>query len=178
MAANAHAGRCCDGASAKAIEGATVQIELALNDSRAPVEFLGEAIRRMASALQVIESKLSKPPTAGSLELPHAELKALRRDLYASIEKLQFHDRLVQHLSHVRDHLAAIANQIAASGSFDGAGNAAADAWDDLNARLRQRLISDAQRELFDLVLSSEHAPERSDAKRNDYAAQGSIDLF
>jgi len=164
-----------DGDCARAIEGATVQIELALSETHSPVEFLGETIRQLASVLRDVD--LDDSSTQGA-EVG-AQLERLRSDLSRSIEKLQYHDRMVQHLSHVRDYLASIANQLDRDGSFSSdALDDSDEAWEALRLRLRERLISDAQRELFDLVLKAEHAPERSNAKGDDYAAQGSIELF
>lgn len=104
----------CNDACARAIESARVQIELALADTHAPVQSLGETIAGLAELLRGIE------PTTTYAE-QHARLRA---GLNSSIEKLQFHDRLVQQLTQVLDSLAAIADRLETdpSGLRDSAG--------------------------------------------------------
>jgi len=163
----------------RAIEGATVQIELALSETHAPVEFLGETIRALADILNRMEMDSSGNVVGPEGDRLVDQVAALRSGLCASIEKLQFHDRMVQHLSHIRDYLASIANKLSNEtvvncDDIDGS----EESWADLNSRLRTRLISDAEREIFDLVLGSGKTTQVSEARANDYAAQGSIELF
>lgn len=161
---------------ARAITAATMQIELALHEAAEPVERLGESIARLAKILSEVGD--DKADTAAL----NRRLDELRADLGVGIETLQFYDRMVQHLSHVRDYLSAISNQIA-----DGSGEIAVDepaaneeAWEELRARLRKRLISDPQRWLLDLVLPpTEWKRDAPDTEAEDLpAAQGSIELF
>ena len=80
----------CAGATAASL------IELALSESQRPVTELGEALSRVSAAV----ATGAAPAT---------------RDLETCVECLQFHDRMVQQLSQVRDLLAAVA----ATGSAD-----------------------------------------------------------
>ena len=84
----------CDLACAAATGAAL--IELALSESQRPVTALGEALSRVSAAVSA-----GGPPSSG--------------DLDACVECLQFHDRMTQQLSQVRDLLAAVA----AAGSAD-----------------------------------------------------------
>lgn len=160
--------------SARAIEAATVQIELALSETYAPVQELGDTIQKLSEML----GKLAAPGD----EAERADgklLDELRMELSKSIVKLQFHDRMVQHLNHVRDYLASIANQQNEDANFDPERTMTdINPWPNLHARIRERLISDAEREVFDLVLDKGLAAFYSESKRSDFAAQGSIDLF
>jgi hypothetical protein len=157
-----------------------VQIELALSETHAPIEFLGETIRALADILNRMEMDDAGNVVGPDGDRPVDQLAALRSGLCASIEKLQFHDRMVQHLSHVRDYLASIANKLNNESGFNCEDiGSTEEAWADLNSRLRTRLISDAEREMFDLVLGSGKTPNQvAEARKNDYAAQGSIELF
>jgi hypothetical protein len=165
-------------ACARALTAATVQIELALREAEGPVEQLGELIARLAKVLGEMAGEGGSP----SADEQDAQLARLRADLSGGIEKLQFYDRMVQHLSHVREYLSAISNQIAAAAEdrSEELGAANDEAWEALRARLRKRLISDPQRWLLDLVLPP------TEWKRGDPttetedtpAAQGSIELF
>lgn len=168
--------KCCDGAFAKALEGASVQIELALRESHGPVEQLGETVRRLSKMLREHSRQVGSQDAGGSAD---SELAELRGCLATSIEKLQYHDRMVQHLTHVRDYLAAIANRLDVDDTYH-ATNAApsAEDWEALRDRLRERLTSGAQRELFDLVLGESEGAEAQRPTQDDYAAQGSVELF
>ncbi len=152
---------------ARALAAAVSQIEVALREARAPVEQLGTVIGRMASTLA---SEVSWPA-----EMPQLTIEQLRGDLYDSIQQLQFYDRMVQHLSHVQDYLSCVANQLAS----DTTAEDKAEAWDRLRVRLRTRLISDAQRELLDLVLPPPCGDSATrQAALDDRARQGSVELF
>lgn len=152
---------------ARALAAAVTQIEVALREARTPVEQLGVLIERMARTLVTLRAA-PREDDAHSME-------QLQTDLYASIQQLQFYDRMVQHLSHVQDYLSAVADQLANVASSEERD----DAWDSMRARLRTRLISDAQRELLDLVLPPPTGTASArEAALTERASQGSIELF
>ena len=126
-------------------------IELALSESQRPVTELGEALSRVAAAV-----------SAGSRPAAH--------DLDACVECLQFHDRMVQQLSQVRDLLAAIA----ATGSADSSPGRR-QSWPVLMENLRARFTSESHRILFNLLMPDaeghNHAPSL-------HASEGSVELF
>jgi hypothetical protein len=126
-------------------------IELALSESQRPVTELGEALSRVSAAV-----------LAGST--PAA------RDLEACVECLQFHDRMVQQLSQVRDLLAAVA-AAGSAGPIPGG----RQSWPVLMENLRARFTSESHRILFNLLMPDEeghsHAPSL-------HASEGSVELF
>jgi CHAD domain-containing protein len=152
---------------ARALAAAVTQIEVALREARTPVENLGSLIERMANTFATLR--------AARADAERRPIEQLQTDLYDSIQQLQFYDRMVQHLTHVQDYLSAVANQFASVASSDNS----PEAWDRLREKLRTRLISDAQRQLLDLVLPP---PAGTAATREaallDRANQGSIELF
>jgi hypothetical protein len=79
---------------AAAVELATALLERAMRESEEPVAELSAAVARMAQ-LKVI--------TAGAMR------DALARDVAVCIENLQFHDRLMQQLTQVREALTGLA---------------------------------------------------------------------
>jgi hypothetical protein len=139
----------CDLACAAATAAAL--IELALSESQRPVTELGEALSRISAAVSA-----GTPPDA--------------RDLAVCVECLQFHDRLVQQLSQVRDLLAAVA----ATGSADTAPGGR-QSWPVLMENLRARFTSESHRILFNLLMPDaeghSHAPSL-------HASEGSVELF
>jgi chromosomal replication initiation ATPase DnaA len=163
--AAAHPQQMEDGA--RALAAAVTQIEVALREARTPVENLGNFIGRVANTFATLRASHTNDEQQA--------IEQLKADLYDGIQQMQFYDRMVQHLSHVQDYLSAVADRLA--------GVAASDdnpqAWDSMRQRLRTRLISDAQRELLDLVLPppSGTAATRQDALI-DRANQGSVELF
>jgi len=130
---------------------AATLIELALSESQRPVAELGEALSRVSAAA-----------SAGS--------RPSARDLEVCVECLQFHDRMVQQLSQVRDLLAAVA----ASGSADAAPGGR-QSWPVLMENLRARFTSESHRILFNLLMPDadghSHAPSL-------HASEGSVELF
>jgi hypothetical protein len=164
---------------ARALAAAVTQIELALLEAHTPVEQLGLLTERMANALGSLRaaraSDHGSSPQSAHAGDEKSSIAQLQADLYDSIQQLQFYDRMVQHLSHVQDYLSCVANQLASAAES----GATADTWDGLRARLRARLISDAQRELLDLVLPPPAGtPSAQETALTERACQGSVELF
>jgi hypothetical protein len=138
----------CDLACAAATAAAL--IELALSESQRPVAELGEALSRVIAAVSA-----GNPPAAA--------------DLAICVECLQFHDRMVQQLSQVRDLLAAVA----ATGSAETAPGG--QSWPVLMENLGARFTSESHRILFNLLMPDaegrSHAPSL-------HASEGSVELF
>lgn len=130
---------------------AAALIELALSESQRPVAALGEALSRVAAAVSA-----GGAPAAA--------------DLAVCVECLQFHDRMVQQLSQVRDLLAAVAATGAADTSPGGR-----QSWPVLMENLRARFTSESHRILFNLLMPDaegvSHAP-------SVHASEGSVELF
>jgi hypothetical protein len=130
---------------------AATLIELALSESQRPVTELGEALSRVSAAF----SAGSAPAAA---------------DLGACVESLQFHDRMTQQLSQVRDLLAAVA----ATGTGESAPGAR-QSWSVLMENLRARFTSESHRILFNLLMPDadgrSHVPSL-------HASEGSVELF
>jgi hypothetical protein len=127
-----------------------------MNESHKPVEELSGALARMSQAL----------PELGGGDCA-AQLKQCReqfaRDLAVCIESLQFHDRLIQQLTHVRNILAGVTN----SGD--------PQSWQILVENLRARFTSDSHRILFNLLLPSTGAHVNTPSL---HANEGSVELF
>jgi hypothetical protein len=163
---------------ARALAAGITQIELALREAHPSVEKLGQLIQRMAETLGELRTLESAQggsnPRAASCADVERTIEQLQADLYAGIRELQFYDRTVQHLSRIQDYLLSVANQLASDTDC----GAAAEVWDELGARLRTSLISDAQRELLDLVLTPPPGAHTARVARAEHASQGSIELF
>ena len=166
--------------AAQAIAAAVAQIDLAVREVKTPVEELGLLIDQMSTGLGTLRTarRRSVNPDVVAVfpdEFDRAVDK-LQKQVNGSITQLQFYDRLVQHLKHVQDYLSAAAGELASRSTED---PQALDIWNGLRDRLRTRLISEAQRQLLEVMLPP---PEGADfdtgQARDELAAQGSVELF
>jgi hypothetical protein len=129
------------------------QIELSLRESAVQVEGLAAALGRMSARLVALKAGAEAP----------GGWSGLSEELNTCMLHLQFYDRMVQHLTHLRDFLLSVA---------DGGDDA------EVVQRLRQHLVSNAQRELLDLLLpSAQGASAGRDAPR-PAAPADDIELF
>ena len=148
--------------AAQALFAAIAQMGLVLSESQMPVAELGAVLTRLAETVTAA--------AAGS-----TSLQQLHADIFSGIQQLQFYDRLVQHLSHIQDYLIGIANELDSTRSH----TKTQEAWEALHTKLRQRLISDEQRVLFDLFLTPDAAIRVSArAMRSDHSSPGSLEMF
>jgi methyl-accepting chemotaxis protein len=166
--------------AAQAIAAAVAQIDLAVREVKTPVEELGLLIDQMSTGLGTLRTarRRSVNPDVVAVfpdEFDRAVDK-LQKQVNGSITQLQFYDRLVQHLKHVQDYLSGAAGELASRSTED---PQALDIWNGLRDRLRTRLISEAQRQLLDVMLPPpEGADFNTGQARDELAAQGSVELF
>lgn len=136
----------------KCAELAVWQLALAMRESDSAVERLGGAIERSSTSLgelQALQSRLAGTPGNESISRELADcVSKLKAEHAASVENLQFYDRMVQHLGHLKDYLAHVAGVMTVPGS----GHAETASLEQSNARFRRRLLTDAQRSVFDHV--------------------------
>ncbi len=144
------------------VEAAAALIELSLHESNGPVEDLSRALGRIA---RLVEAGGNVP----------ADRKQLSRELAICIESLQFHDRLTQQLTQVRNLLATLAFSDVPT---DAAGRPLGGDplnWQVLLENLRARFTSDSHRILFNLLLPG--AAGRTSVAAL-HANEGSVELF
>jgi hypothetical protein len=169
-------------ADASAIAAAATQIGLALHEAHEPVEDLGLLIGQIAVTLSELRAARGRAPGDSAVD---AAIGRLESALHGSIERLQFYDSMVQHLSHVRDYLAGIATQLTLRAPTEhvGAppllrGPRAAAAWERLRHQLHSRLLSDSQRELLDLVMPAVRGARAPGGTLTTRAAPDNVELF
>jgi hypothetical protein len=156
--------------AAHALFAAIAQMGLTMRESQDPVTQLGSLLAHLSETLSALRSA----PRVRS-EIDRELLGRLQADVFKGIQQLQFYDRMVQHLTHIENYLIAVANELGAAKSE----SQAPTIWTELHARLRKRLISDAQRGLLDLFLSPD-TPVRVSAQEplSDYVPPGSSEMF
>ena len=148
------------------VEAAAALIELCLHESNGPVEELSSSLGRMAELVH------GEPDGSSGA----AELRAkLAQEVAVCIESLQFHDRLTQQLTQVRNLLATLAFSDVPT---DGAGRPLEGDphnWLVLLENLRARFTSDSHRILFNLLLPGTGSRNSVPAL---HANEGSVELF
>lgn len=145
---------------ASPVEAAAALIELCLHESNGPVEDMSGALTRMA---QLVQS--DKP----------LERTQLARDVAVCIESLQFHDRLTQQLTQVRDLLATLAFSNVPTGVAGRPLEGDSHNWQVLVENLRARFTSESHRILFNLLLPDSGGRANIPAL---HANEGSVELF
>jgi hypothetical protein len=166
-----------DGGAAQPLFAAIAQIGVAMRESQGPVTELGGLLTHLVDTLGALRSAavmhgIDDSPSAVAAR---GLMEKLRSDVFNGIQHLQFYDRMMQHLSHLQGYLLGVANELSSAKPAD----VPQEVWDELNARLRERLISADQRGLLDLFLTPDYGTRVSaQAAATDHAAPGSVDLF
>ena len=156
--------------TARAVAAASAQLELALREAEGPVGQLGVDIEAMCAALESLRATPGMPDAR--------EFDALQRRLTSAIEQLQFYDRMFQHLTQVHDYMMSVAERIgsiAEKPDIEFAPSTVPVIWERLRAKFYSRLLTEPQRQLFDLMLPPATG---SCSPMRERAALGSIELF
>lgn len=141
---------------ASAVQAAAALIALAMHESQIPVVELGGALTRLASRLNGEASEVC------------FDRETFAREVGVCIESLQFHDRLMQQLTQVRNLLASLAAETLPA-------SADQKSWNVLVENIRSRFTSDSHRILFNLLLPVSGVPMTAPSL---HANEGSIELF
>src|SRR5215469_4245509 len=139
-----------------AIQAAAALIALAMHESQVPIVALGAALTRLAGGLN-----------DGSPEV-RFDRDSFAREMAVCIENLQFHDRLMQQLTQVRNLLASLAAETLPA-------SADQKSWNTVVENIRARFTSDSHRILFNLLLPASGGPMTAPSL---HANEGSIELF
>lgn len=145
---------------ARVLGAANEQIGLALHDSQSAVEKLGASLERLVDLLR---QDLSGADAS-------RQIAAVRAEMARAITELQFYDRMTQHLTHVRDYLTGIVEQLESS----------SDTFELLNRRFADRLVSDTHRIYLGRNFAEDFLSHRRkpDGSERTTGAHGEIDLF
>ena len=151
------------------VEAAAALIELCLHESNGPMEDLSGALGRMA---QLVHGE----PDGGSGDAAlEAHRSKLAQEVAVCIESLQFHDRLTQQLTQVRNLLATLAFSDVPMDRTGRPLEGDPHNWLVLLENLRARFTSDSHRILFNLLLPGTGGRTSVPAL---HANEGSVELF
>jgi len=156
----------------------SAQIEAALHETNTPMNALVETAHAMTKATQTVARCVFD--FSGSPARVFQDLMVLHDEMHAGGAKaataVQFHDRLVQYLTHVCSSLSYLAEFVASdSGSKSDA------EWEALRERIRRIHSMEQERVLFDLLSSGASAAEKQAAveqHREASSGVGEVELF
>jgi hypothetical protein len=156
----------------------TSQIEAALHETDAPAAVLVETAHSLGKATETLARCIFD--FSGSPVRVFQDLMVLHDDLHARSGKatsaIQFHDRLVQCLTHVCASLSCLTEFISAS-----KGPRSAAEWNELRERVRGIHSMEQERALYDLFSggASEDEKKAAIAKHEGNAGgAGKVELF
>jgi hypothetical protein len=141
------------------LELGAAQLDAALRESDVRVETLTGAVSAVASDARALEQSVQALGAADAASRTAARRRiseltqALTAHVQAAITAMQFYDKLVQRLTHVRDGL-AIPSDYAANP------DPARTNWDALLERVRARYSTVEERVLFDFMIRGLNAEQ------------------
>jgi hypothetical protein len=158
------------GEAARAIAAVGGQIDLAIRESEEPVAQMSAGVARVVEATEAL--------MASDALRDNPDLATVRAFVHGAVEHMQFYDRMTQHLGHVYGYMMAIASRmgnLAESPELDGTPEDARKNWEELRSRFYGRLLTEPQRQLFDMMLPPDTGIT---ARMRQRADPGSIELF
>jgi hypothetical protein len=162
------------------LELGVAQLDAAMRESDGRVQQLAAAVTALANDARELETQARAlgPGDEQQTRQAHERIKgladALSQHVHATITSLQFYDKLIQRLTHVRDGLAI------PSDSGLGAADPERANWNALLERVRSRYSMVEERVLFDFMmrgLSAEQMLKALTGLRSS-ASSGELEVF
>lgn len=146
------------------------QLDAAVRESDTQVDKIAQCLAAIATDLQQLEARAQAEPAAKCTDLA----TSMRASLQAAVKALQFYDKLIQRLTHVRAGLA-----IPADATTDPTASASID-WDGILDQVRARYSMVEERVLFDFMMRGLRAEQMLKALQSlrEASAPGELELF
>lgn len=148
------------------------QLDAAVRESDTQVDKIAQCLAAIATDLQQLEARAQAEPAAKCTDLA----TSMRASLQAAVKALQFYDKLIQRLTHVRAGLA-----IPADATTDPTATASASIdWDGILDQVRARYSMVEERVLFDFMMRGLRAEQMLKALQSlrEASAPGELELF
>ena len=144
------------------------QLDAAVRESDAQVDKIAQSLAAIASDMQQFDAVSSSP--ANNAEL----VASVRTSVAAAVKALQFYDKLIQRLTHVRSGLAIPADATADLGA------ASSVDWNGILDQVRSRYSMVEERVLFDFMMRGLRAEQMLKALQSlrEASAPGELELF
>ncbi len=147
---------------AAVLELVAMQLEVAMQNAAAQAETLSQSVAEFSA----IGGRLRERANAAKDAELTAQVDAIAEQAQRAMMAMQFHDQLTQRVTHVRDALGDVHDELLADGTPD---------WNALVSKMRAHYTMEDERRLFDLVLWA--FPGAQD-KREEEALPSSVELF
>jgi hypothetical protein len=177
---NASAGTRFAGELRRFLELGAAQLDAAMRESDSRVDVLAGAVTAVASDARELESQVQALDSADPAQSANARVRirqlaeALASHVHSTITSLQFYDKLIQRLTHVRDGLA-----IPSDSTVNGADPAGSD-WSAMLEQVRSRYSMVEERVLFDFMMRGLSADQMLKALTGlrGAASPGELEVF
>jgi hypothetical protein len=143
---------------AAVLELVAMQLEVAMQNAAAQAERLSESVAEFSVSGAQLRA------AADPMVAQHAA--AIVENAHRAMMAMQFHDQLAQRVTHVREALGDLHDELRSGKESD---------WSELLRKMRAHYTMEDERRLFDMVLGS--LPE-APSKREDEALVSSVELF
>jgi hypothetical protein len=162
------------------LELGAAQLDAAIRESDARVDKLASAVAAVATDAHELETQVKALDAAHPPQVQQARERIkqlavqLDADVQAAVTSLQFYDKLIQRLTHVRDGLAI------PSDSTAGALDPARSDWNSMLEQVRSRYSMVEERVLFDFMMRGLSADQMLKALTGlrAAAAPGELEVF
>jgi hypothetical protein len=162
------------------LELGAAQLDAAIRESDARVDKLAGAVTAVATDARELETQVQALDSADAAEVQQARRRIrqlvvqLDADVQATVTSLQFYDKLIQRLTHVRDGLAI------PSDSTVTALDPARSDWNSMLEQVRSRYSMVEERVLFDFMMRGLSADQMLKALTGlrAAAAPGELEVF
>ncbi|HEY1724218.1 MAG TPA: hypothetical protein VGF89_02260 [Steroidobacteraceae bacterium] len=162
------------------LELGAAQLDAAIRESDARVDKLATAVTAVATDARELEQQVQALDAGDAATLTQARARIgtlvakLDQDVQATVTSLQFYDKLIQRLTHVRDGLAI------PSDSTVSAHDPARSDWNSMLEQVRSRYSMVEERVLFDFMMRGLSADQMLKALTGlrAAAAPGELEVF
>src|SRR5688572_23172559 len=148
---------------AAVLELVAMQLEVAMQSAAAQAERLSGSVAEVTA----ISSRLSAHLRATKDPVLTAQAAAIEAEAQRAMVAMQFHDQLAQRVTHVREALGDVHDELLIDDFPD---------WGALLRKMRVHYTMEDERRLFDMVLGV--LPEAAGEKRKEEALPSSVELF
>jgi hypothetical protein len=147
------------------------QLDAAVRESDTQVDKIAQCLASISTDLQQFEARARSEPVAPTAM---ALATSIRESVQGAVKALQFYDKLIQRLTHVRAGLA-----IPADATTDPAAPSSVD-WHGILDQVRARYSMVEERVLFDFMMRGLRAEQMLKALQSlrEAAAPGELELF
>ena len=136
-----------------------MQLEVAMQNAAAQAEHLSLSVAEFTTIGARLRAR-QDPALA-------TEIAAIEEEAAKAMMAMQFHDQLTQRVTHVRDALGDVHDELLTGRTPD---------WDALVRKMRSRYTMEDERRLFDLVLGEPPGAAKQDPRGEALAS--SVELF